>query len=56
MTVKLLSEQHFEFLSLKEAVQARLSLHLSTCHIVGYHMLWLIYVSGKDSDEKAQAL
>ena len=25
-----------------EAEQARLGLHLSKCHIVGNHMLWLI--------------
>ena len=30
MSVKLLTEHHLEFLSLKEAVQARLSLHVST--------------------------
>ena len=41
MIVKLLTEQHLEFLSLKEAAQARLSLHLSKCHIVGNHMSWL---------------
>ena len=29
MTVKLLSEQRLEFLSLKEAAQARLNIHLS---------------------------
>ena len=34
MIVNLLTE-HLEFLSLKEAAQARLSLHLSKCHIVG---------------------
>ena len=35
MTVKLLTEHHLEFLSLKEAPQARLSrLNLSKCHIV----------------------
>ena len=33
MSVKLLAEQHLEFLSLKEAAQARLSLHLSKGHI-----------------------
>ena len=38
MTVKLLTENSLEFLSLKEAAQARLSLHLSKCHIVGNHM------------------
>ena len=35
MTVKLLTEQYLEFLSLKEAVQARLSLFMSKCIIVG---------------------
>ena len=35
MIVKLLTEHHFEFLSLKEAAQARLILHLSKCQIVG---------------------
>ena len=35
---KLPNEQNLEFLSLK----ARLSIHLSKCHIVGNHMLWLI--------------
>ena len=44
MSVKLLTEHHLEFLSLKEAAQACLSLHLSKCHIVGNHMLWLIYI------------
>ena len=29
MSVKLLTEHHLEFLSLKEAAQARLSLHMS---------------------------
>ena len=44
MSVKLLTEQHLEFLSLKEALQAGLSLlHLSKCHIVGNHMSRLIY-------------
>ena len=43
MTVKLLTEHHLEFLRLKKgAAQARLSLHLSKCHIVGNHMLQLI--------------
>ena len=37
MTIKLLTEHHLEFQSL-EAAQARLSLHLSKCHIVGNHM------------------
>ena len=38
MNVKLAIERHLEFLSLKMATQARLSLHLSKCHIVGNHM------------------
>ena len=38
LIVKLLTEHHFEFLSLKEAAQARLSLHLSKCHIFGNHV------------------
>ena len=41
MSVKLLAEQHLEFLSLKGAAQVRLSLHLSKCYIVGNHMLRL---------------
>ena len=40
---RLLTEHHLEFLSLKEAVHARLSIHMSKCHIVGIHMLWLIW-------------
>ena len=38
ISLKLLTEHHLECLSLKEAAQARLSLHLSKCHIVGNHM------------------
>ena len=38
MIVNLLTEHHLEFLSLKEAAQARLSLHLSKCHIVRNHV------------------
>ena len=34
MTVMLLTEHHLEFLSLKGAAYACLSLHLSKCHIV----------------------
>ena len=34
MIVKLLTEHHLEFLSLK-AAEARPSLHMSKCHIVG---------------------
>ena len=37
MIVKLLTEHHLEFLSLKGGAQARPSLHLSKCHIVGNH-------------------
>ena len=47
MTFKLLTEQYLEFLSLKEAAQARLSLqtlHMSKCHIVGNHMSRLICI------------
>ena len=44
MSVKLLNEHNLEFLSLKEAAQARLSIHLSNCHIVGNHMSGLISV------------
>ena len=43
MIIKLLAEHNLEFLSLKEAAQARLSLHMSECHIVGNHMSRLIY-------------
>ena len=35
MIVKLLTEHHLEFLSLKEAAEPRSSLHLSKCQIVG---------------------
>ena len=46
MSVQLLTEHHLEFISLKKkATQARLSLHLSKCHIVGNHMSWLNYKS-----------
>ena len=38
MSVKLLTEYHLEFLSLKVAAQARLSLFMSKCHIVGNRM------------------
>ena len=44
MTVKLLTEHHLEFLCLKKAAQARLSLFMSKCHIVGNHMSRLNYV------------
>ena len=35
MIVKLLTEHHLEFLSLKGGCEARPSLHLSKCQIVG---------------------
>ena len=38
MNVKLLTQRHLDFLSLKKAAQALLSLHLSKCHINGNHM------------------
>ena len=44
MTVELLSEHYLEFLSSKEAAQARTSLQLSKCHIVGNLMPRLIYI------------
>ena len=37
MIVKLLTEYHLEFLSLKEAAEASLSLHMSKCHIATSH-------------------
>ena len=43
MIVKLMTEHHLEFLSIKEDIEARLSLHLSKCHIVGNHMSRLNY-------------
>ena len=44
MNGKLVTEHHLEFLSLEEAVQARLSLHLSKFHIVGNLISWLILI------------
>ena len=44
MSIELLTEHHLEFLGLKEVTQARLSLFMSKCHIVGNHMSRLIYV------------
>ena len=38
MSVKLLTEQHLEFLSLKGGCTGLMSLHLSKFHIVGNHM------------------
>ena len=42
MIVKILTEHNLEFLSSKEAAQARLSLHMSKCHIDGNHVQQLI--------------
>ena len=47
LNVKVLTEQNLEFLSLKEAAQARLSLHLSKYHIVENDMSRLICVSAR---------
>ena len=44
MIVKLLTEHHLEFISLKEAAEARPSLHLSKCHIVGNLMHWFKFL------------
>ena len=41
VSVELLTEHLLEFLSLKGAAGARLSLHLSKCHIFGNYMSWL---------------
>ena len=38
MVVKLMTEHHLEFLSFKEAAEARLSIHLSKCHTVENHI------------------
>ena len=40
MIIKPLTEHHLEFLSLKESAEARPSLHLSKCQIVGNLMSW----------------
>ena len=47
MVVKLLTEHHLEFLSLKGslAAEAHLGLHLSKCQIVGNLMPWLNLLS-----------
>ena len=46
MLVKLLTEHHLEFLSLKAG---HTGLHLSKCHNVGNHMLRLNYLLHKQS-------
>ena len=45
MTIKLLTYHNLEFLSLKEAAHAGLSLPMSKYHIVGNHMSRLIFVA-----------
>ena len=52
MSVKLLTEHHLEFLSLKEATQAHLRLHMSKCHIVGNHMSRLNYMEYEGKQAK----
>ena len=47
-TLRLLTEHHLEFLSLKEAALACQSLHLSKYHIVGNHMSLIINVLVSD--------
>ena len=49
MIVKLLAEHHLEFLSLKEAAEARPCLHLSKCQIVGNLMPRLIFYKTTNS-------
>ena len=51
MIVKLLTEHHLEFLSLKEAAEAHRSLHMSKCHIVENLMHWLIIIVGDTPSE-----
>ena len=50
MSVKQLTEHHLEVLRLK----ARLSLHLSKCHIVGNHMSRLNYCTLEDHRSEGQ--
>ena len=45
MSIKLLTEHHLAFLSLKGAAKVRLSLHMSKYHIGGNHISRLNYVS-----------
>ena len=52
MIVKLLTEQHLKFLSLKEAAGARLSLHLPKYHNVGNHMSWLNHVGPSSARQR----
>ena len=52
MSVELLNEHHLEYLSLKGASQAHLSLHLLKCHIIGNHMSRLIITFYENIGEK----
>ena len=52
--VKLLTEYHLEFLSLKGGCQAHLSLYLSKCHIVGNLRLLHAGIRCPDPPEKSQ--
>ena len=45
MIVKLLTEHHLGFLSLKEIAEARPSLHLTKCQIAGNHVSRLININ-----------
>ena len=45
MSVKVLTEHHLEFLSLKGGWTGLLSLHLPKCHIVGNHMSFVCFVA-----------
>ena len=45
MTVKLLPEQHLEFISSKDAAQAGLCVHFLKCLIVGNHMSQPIFLT-----------
>ena len=48
INIKLLTEHHLEFLSLREGCTGSLSLHMSKYHIVGNHMSRLIYIHPHD--------
>ena len=52
MIVKLLTEYPLKFLSLKETAEARPSLHMSKCHIVGHLMPRLLYNFSQNRDTR----
>ena len=54
MSAMLLTEHHLEFLNLKGAAQAHLSLHLSKCHIVGNHMSQLKCITIRKNPDGGQ--